>query len=220
MIRIRCFEIYDEPFLPHFLALAAHEEDVEVVLANPALALYIEGWGRSGDCAVVAEDEETRVLVGMAWARLWTDAQHGFGWMDELTPELAVAVEPGFQDQGIGTRLLEALKCRLRAVAVAVRWNAREQEWVPASHAVEVEQPEMQMAPQRVALNVRDGSPAVRLYERAGFTKVEGSERRNRTGGTSFNMIAPLRGGDWRWGHVDRSIHTNPLGAPDNFVSV
>ena len=220
MIHLRALEVFDEPFLPRFLSLAAHEEETEVVLSNPALALYVANWGRRGDCAVVAEDLETRAIVGMAWARFWTKNQHGFGWIDELTPELAVAIEPEFQGQGIGTRLIEALKCRLRAVSLTARWDTRTQRWVTASIPVEVDQPEMQMAPHKVALNVRDGSPAIRLYERAEFAKVDGSERQNRTGSVSFNMAAPLQNGSWRRGQLDRSIHTNPARAPDNFVAV
>ncbi len=220
MIQIRALEIFDEPLLPRFLALAAHEEEIEVVLANPALALYVENWGRAGDCAVVAEDTESRAVVGMAWARFWTPEHHGFGWVDELTPEMAVAVEAEFQGQGIGTRLVEALKCRLRAILRAARWDARHQQLVCATRAVEVEQPEMLLAPDQVILNVRDESPAVRLYERLGFFRVAGSERQNRTGGVSFNMSAPLQKGNWRQGEMARSIHTNWAGAPADFISI
>jgi len=44
-----------------------------------------------------------------------------------------------------------------------------------------------------VSLNVRASNSAVRLYERLGFRKVEGSDMVNRVGGHSFNMIAKLR---------------------------
>ncbi|BCM89131.1 hypothetical protein IAD21_00975 [Abditibacteriota bacterium] len=196
MIRIRSLEVFDEPLLPHFLAIAAHEEEVETVLTNPALAIYVSDWGRDGDCAVVAENDETSAIVGMAWARFWTPDHQGFGWINELTPEMAVAVEPEFQGRGIGTRLIEALKCRLRAVSLTVRWDARHQKWVPTSQPVEIEQPEMRMPTQQLALNVRDGSPSVQLYERLGFQKVAGSERQNRTGGVSFNMLARLQEGN------------------------
>ena len=40
-----------------------------------------------------------------------------------------------------------------------------------------------------VSLNVRADNSAVRLYERAGFVRVPGSEIVNRTGGVSFNMM-------------------------------
>ena len=161
MIQIRAFQPIDIAELPKFLALAAHEDDAQVALANPDLARYIEGFGRTGDCAVVATHDDE--IIGIAWARFWTPDNHGFGWIDEQTPELALAVAPQFRSRGIGARLIEALKSELRETGAT-----------------------------QVALNVRADSPAVRLYQRLGFSKLDGSERTNRTGGPSFNMSAPL----------------------------
>ena len=162
MISIRTFEDADKPRLPRFLALAAHETEAQIVLDNPDLARYIENFGRAGDCAVLAHNDEQ--IIGIAWARLWTEGNHGFGWVDEQTPEMAIAVEANFRGQGIGARLIEASKSELRAN------NTR-----------------------RVSLNVRADSPAVRLYRRLGFETIIGSERTNRTGGVSFSMLAQLR---------------------------
>ena len=46
-----------------------------------------------------------------------------------------------------------------------------------------------QSAYSAVSLNVRGNNPVVRLYQRAGFVRVPGSEIINRTGGVSFNMV-------------------------------
>ena len=161
MIPIRAFQTADATVLPCFLALAAHEDDIQVALSNPDLARYIDGFGRAGDCAVVAAHNEE--IVGVAWARVWTPHNRGFGWIDAQTPEMAIAVAPELCNQGIGARLIRALKSELRAAGA-----------------------------RQVALNVRADSPAVRLYQRLGFGKVSGSERTNRTGGQSFNMSATL----------------------------
>lgn len=161
MLKIRAFEDADKLQLPRFLALAAHEEDIQIVLSNPDLARYIENFGRAGDCAVVAQNNEQ--IIGIAWARLWAPDDHGFGWVDEQTPEMAIAVEADFWDQGVGARLIEALQSALRAK------NATQ-----------------------MSLNVRANSPAVRLYQRLGFEKIAASERANRMGGVSFNMLAQL----------------------------
>ena len=161
MIQIRALQPADKSHLPRFLALAAHETDVQIVLDNPDLARYIEHFGRDGDCAVVARCDGK--IIGIAWARFWTPDDHGFGWIDETTPEMAIAIEADFCNQGIGARLIEALKSESRAMGAI-----------------------------QVSLNVRADSPAVRLYRRLGFEKVACSERNNRTGGVSFNMRAPL----------------------------
>ncbi len=99
----------------------------------------------------------------MAWARFWASDNHGFAWIDEQTPELAIAVEDDFRGQGIGARLIEALKFELHRKGAT-----------------------------QIALNVRADSRAVRLYQKLGFAKVESGERTNRAGGVSFNMLARL----------------------------
>ena len=107
-MQIRAFQLADAAALPHFLALAAHEADAQSALSNPDLARYIENFGRAGDCAVVATIESE--IVGLAWARVGTRDDRGFGWIDAQTPEMAIAVAPQYRNCGIGARLIEALK--------------------------------------------------------------------------------------------------------------
>jgi ribosomal protein S18 acetylase RimI-like enzyme len=103
--------------------------------------------------------------IGAAWLRLWIQEDKGFGYVSDEIPELAIAVLPNFRGQGIGTRLLMQV---------------------------------LEMAKGRfpaVSLSVRADNSAVRLYERAGFTKVAGSEVINRTGEVSFNMMCETDNG-------------------------
>lgn len=140
---------------------AAHEPTIEAVKHQPALARYAADWGRRGDLGVVALVPGH--AVGAAWLRVWTAADHGFGYVNDATPELVLAVLPTYRGNGVGTRLLMTV---------------------------------LHMAAQQfatVSLNVRATNPVVRLYERAGFRKVDGSELINRTGGVSFTMLKPLR---------------------------
>ena len=85
---------------------------------NPAdgpgpAARYIKGWGRPGDTVLIAIDDG--FPVGAAWYRLFRKDQAGYGFVDEATPELAIAVVPSRRGRGIGEALIEALSERARA---------------------------------------------------------------------------------------------------------
>ncbi len=68
---------------------------------------YVQNWGRPGDAGVIAF--ERRNVYGAAWHRLFGAAEPGFGFVDEATPELTIAVVPGRRGHGTGAELLEAL---------------------------------------------------------------------------------------------------------------
>lgn len=86
-------------------------------LRIPEIARYIEGWGRRGDVALVAEiDGEP---VGAAWYRSFDADEPGYGFVDGSTPEVAIAVEREARGLGIATALLSALIDRARADGVA-----------------------------------------------------------------------------------------------------
>ena len=72
--------------------------------------LYVKGWGRPGDTALVALDDG--FPVGAAWYRLFSPRLPGYGFVDERTPELAIAVVPNARGKGIGGALLDALLAR------------------------------------------------------------------------------------------------------------
>ncbi len=68
---------------------------------------YIQNWGRRGDAGVIAF--EGRNVFGAAWYRLFGAAEPGFGFVDEATPEVTIAVVPSRRGHGTGAELLEAL---------------------------------------------------------------------------------------------------------------
>lgn len=111
------------------------------VLADPRYAMYLEGWPREGDCGLIAEGDGP---VGAAWYRTFTDATHGYGFVAEDIPELAIAVVASRRREGVGRRLLGALI----EVSIARGWSA-------------------------LSLSVREDNPARRLYESEGFVVVE-----------------------------------------------
>jgi ribosomal protein S18 acetylase RimI-like enzyme len=102
---------------------------------------YVAAWGRKGDAGVIAIDEG--FPVGAAWYRLFREGEPGYGFVDEQTPELAIAVVPSRRGRGLGTELLEALMDRAR------------KEGFPA-----------------LSLSVESDNPAIHLYESFGFRRV------------------------------------------------
>jgi GNAT superfamily N-acetyltransferase len=81
--------------------------------ADPDLpvARYVNNFGRPGDAGLVAWE---RGPVGAAWYRTFTAVEPGFGFVDEQTPELTIAVVPGRRGSGLGGQLLDALLERAR----------------------------------------------------------------------------------------------------------
>jgi GNAT superfamily N-acetyltransferase len=113
----------------------------EVVMQHPEAERYHRGWGRAGDLGVIASlgDE----LVGVAYCRLFTHDDHGHGYVDDETPEVAIAVADGQRGRGVGTRLMCELGDLAQVNGVA-----------------------------RLSLSVDSENPARRLYERLGYREV------------------------------------------------
>jgi ribosomal protein S18 acetylase RimI-like enzyme len=74
---------------------------------------YVANWGRPGDAGLVTFDATAR--YGAAWYRLFPADEPGFGFVDEQTPELTIAVVPGARGRGVGHELIDALLDRARA---------------------------------------------------------------------------------------------------------
>jgi GNAT superfamily N-acetyltransferase len=104
--------------------------------------IYHRNWGRPGDAGYVAEEDGGP--IGAVWYRRFTEAEHGHGYVDDETPELAIAVVDGFRGRGVGRRLLEAIHERARQDGL-----------------------------RRIALSVEDENPAKRLYARLGYAEFE-----------------------------------------------
>ena len=81
-------------------------------LASTRLERYHRDWGREGDAGVIAE--LAGEPVGAAWYRLFSAEEPGFGFVDEKTPELGIAVVPLHRRKGIGETLLRALMVQAR----------------------------------------------------------------------------------------------------------
>jgi GNAT superfamily N-acetyltransferase len=77
------------------------------LLNEPHLKKYHEGWGRKGDRAIVALKDDQ--LTGAAWYRVFDEANPGYGYVDNETPELGIAIHPNFRGMGIGRLLMKEL---------------------------------------------------------------------------------------------------------------
>lgn len=145
-ILVRALESQDQGFLWQALYHAIHVPAGEAappreVVQRPEFACYVDGWmEHPDDIGFLAEDDGR--AIGAAWLRCWPGPVHGFGFVNEATPELSMAVLPGLRGRGVGTTLL---RCLLSAA----------QARFPA-----------------VSLSVSESNPARRLYEREGFAPV------------------------------------------------
>jgi ribosomal protein S18 acetylase RimI-like enzyme len=159
----------DADFLWAMLYEASHAAendvpDVAALRAQPELARYVEGWGNRTDLGVIAVDDDARAPVGAAWLRLLTGEAKGYGYVDDATPEIAIAVQPDHRGRGLGGRLLREL-----LDSAAGRFGA-------------------------VSLSVRADNPALRLYERTGFRVAVESETGEPTAGGAVTMKFELGG--------------------------
>jgi GNAT superfamily N-acetyltransferase len=87
----------------------AEREPFDFVITHPEIARYVDGWGRQGDCAVVACRNPGGLEIGAAWYRLFPEDAPGYGFVDVTVPEIAVAVEESFRGQGVGRALMTTL---------------------------------------------------------------------------------------------------------------
>jgi len=85
--------------------------------------------------------------LGMAWSRLYPAEQRSYGFVAADVPEISIAVRRSVRGFGIGTRLLESL--------------------LEANHRAGFK---------RVSLAMRDGNPAIELYQRLGFQPVRSQD--------------------------------------------
>jgi ribosomal protein S18 acetylase RimI-like enzyme len=138
---IRRGDAQDVPFLRDLLRHAYYARWGAEETAGVPLTRYVEGWGRPGDAALVAIDGFQP--VGAAWYRLFSEQEPGFGFVDDHTLELTIAVIPSRRGRGFGEELL----ARLLEEARAAGYGA-------------------------VSLSVEPDNPALSLYERHGFVRV------------------------------------------------
>ncbi|OPA75283.1 histone acetyltransferase [Paenibacillus selenitireducens] len=112
------------------------------VIHEPSLSKYVEGWGRIGDYGYIAIDAQGE-RVGSVIMRFFKESNQGYGYVNEETPELNIAIIDAYRGKGIGTLLLESI----------LEYGKAKQ--LPA-----------------ISLSVDPNNYAVKLYERYGFHEI------------------------------------------------
>ena len=142
----------DEPFLWRMLYEAVHwipeeagpKPPPEVLFSEFGLRRYLESWGRKNDFAAVALDTGDGSRVGAAWYRTFSASDPGYGFVDDATPEIVLAVVPDRRGAGVGESLLRALMKAARSGGF-----------------------------EAISLAVRKSNPAaIKLYEKNGFVRL------------------------------------------------
>ena len=125
---------------------AGQKQPPRSILQDPALSKYLADWGKDEfDIALVLEDRGQ--LIGAIWGRLFTLGNKGFGFVDEQTPELGMAIRAAYRNRGLGSQLLDQIAEKYRLLGI-----------------------------KSLSLSVDKANPAVRLYQRAGFEIFEEKE--------------------------------------------
>ena len=115
------------------------------IVLIPALRKYFADFNGPHDRCLVAEAGGN--VAEAVWTPLLTVKEAGYGYVDDETPELAIALLPEHRGRGIGTRLLREMIGVLRAAGY-----------------------------QKVSLSVHRTNPAAGLYRALGFEPVREAE--------------------------------------------
>ena len=104
---VRRADVKDVRFMRDMLHHAFYARETALTGEEEPVYRYVIGWGREGDAGVIALDDG--FPVGAAWYRLFSADEPGYGFVDERTPELAIAVVPSRRGRGIGELMLSSL---------------------------------------------------------------------------------------------------------------
>ncbi len=140
-ITVRASQKSDEPFLWEMLYQALYVPEGEPplpreIVQQPELSQYVREWGQPDDVGMIALEDEKP--IGAVWLR----QIKAYGYVDDQTPELSIAMLPDYRGQGLGTRLMQELMATVRPHYAAI------------------------------SLSVSLDNQALRLYQRLGFEIV------------------------------------------------
>lgn len=182
----------------------------DAAIGHPQLVIYHRGWMRPGDLGLIAEDGER--VVGVAFCRVFTEGEHGHGYVDEQTPEIALAVTEGYRGAGLGARLLaglaeDARRAGFRRLSLSVdRENPARRLYARSGYrAVSEDQSGV-----RMLLDLTEecpGAPAVGVTLPVGSAADRAGARRPGEGVSTFTTAMPARE---YYGHLLAGVEARP----------
>lgn len=150
-IIIRGIRPSEIPFMENIMYEAIYHPDPmkpypKDVIYLPQVRVYWDNWGTGTDdhCLVAIVNDK---IVGAVWIRTFHNELKGCGYIDEQTPEIAIALFEAYRGKGIGTQMMEQMIVLMKSKGYA-----------------------------QVSLSITKGNPAVRLYERLGFLTIDENE--------------------------------------------
>lgn len=137
----------DEPFLWEMLYESIYipegnEKPSRDIINHPSISKYLEGWGKDGDIGFIVVDSNNKP-IGSITCRLFDENNKGYGYIDENTPELGMAVVYEHRGKGIGTQLLKSMLQEVKSRGF-----------------------------KNISLSVDPNNAAIRLYKKFGFIEV------------------------------------------------
>ncbi len=140
-------EAKDLSFFKEMLYLAIYVAEDEKkppksLLEQPALRIYYEHWGKEGDEGIIVRTNDEK--LGAIWCRLFAANEKGYGYVDEHTPEMGIAIREDWRNRGLGSKLIDLMVETLRKKGL-----------------------------QQLSLSVDKRNPAIELYRRKGFRTVK-----------------------------------------------
>jgi ribosomal protein S18 acetylase RimI-like enzyme len=111
--------LYEAIFIPEGM-----EKPPKTIITDPSLANYYKNWGKDiYDVALIIEINGE--LIGAIWGRKFLSEEKGYGFFDEDTPEISMAIKNEYRSKGLGTKLIEEIikvykKLGVKALSLSV----------------------------------------------------------------------------------------------------
>lgn len=126
--------LYEAIFIPE-----GKPKPPKSIIEHPEIKKYIESWNqKKDDIGIVAHVEGK--LIGAIWGRRFLADNKGYGYIDDKTPEIGLAVKKEYRNNGIGSELLN-----------------------------QIENAYYQIGIDQISLSVDKLNPARSLYQRSGY---------------------------------------------------